>query len=85
MIDSHCHLDCPPLYEKLDDVLNRAQLAGIKNLLTISTNLESFEIVKKIVLKYKIIYGTLGIHPHETKNYKDIDAKMLLKLRKNNR
>ena len=32
MIDSHCHLDHLQLYEKLDEVLNRAQLNGVKYL-----------------------------------------------------
>ena len=35
MIDSHCHLDHSPLYEKLDEIVNRAQLNGVKFLLTI--------------------------------------------------
>ena len=52
MIDSHCHLDHPPLYEKLSEVVNRAQLIGIKFFLTISTSLKSFETVKTIISKY---------------------------------
>ena len=73
MIDSHCHLDHSPLYEKLDEIVNRAELSGVESLLTISTSLKSFEIVKRIVLKYKNIYGSLGIHPHETKDHINVD------------
>jgi len=51
MIDSHCHLDHSPLYEKLDEIVNRAELSGVGCLLTISTSLKSFEIVKRIILK----------------------------------
>jgi len=39
---------------------------GISKLLTISTTIESFDKIKKIIQKDKIIYGTYGIHPHET-------------------
>ena len=86
MIDSHCHLDQPILYDKLDDIINRAKSIGIKIFLTISTSLESFEKVKIITKKYKNIYGTLGIHPHETKNYVNVDKKKLLQLKgKNNK
>ena len=80
MIDSHCHLDHSPLYEKLDEVVNRAQLIGVKFLLTISTNLKSFEIVKTIISKYENIYGTLGIHPHETKEFLKVDKSFILSI-----
>ena len=68
MIDSHCHLDHEPLLSNLDDIIKRSKDVGIKKLLTISTSLESFSRVKKIVNKDEIIYGTIGIHPHETKD-----------------
>tara|TARA_B100000767_G_scaffold119962_1_gene114367 strand:+ start:285 stop:1046 length:762 start_codon:yes stop_codon:yes gene_type:complete len=68
MIDSHCHLDYEPLYENLKDVLIRSKNIGITKLLTISTTLDSFEKIKAIIKKDKIIYGTYGIHPHETEN-----------------
>ena len=34
---------------------------------------------------YKNIYGTLGIHPHETKNHVDVDKKRLLELKGRNK
>ena len=86
MIDSHCHLDHSPLYENLNEVLKRAELSGVKFFLTISTNLNSFEHIKVIVSKYKNIYGTIGIHPHEAKNYSKVDKKTLINLKgKNNK
>ncbi len=84
MIDSHCHLDHSPLYEKLDEIVNRAELSGVECLLTISTSLKSFEIVKRIILKYKSIFGTVGIHPHESKDHINVDKKMLISLRNEN-
>ena len=71
--DSHCHLDNLNLYRKLDDVVRRAEYSHIKYLLTICTTLESFEKIKLIVKKYKNIYGTFGIHPHESEKYTNID------------
>ena len=70
MIDSHCHLDHEPLVSDLNNVIERSKKMGIKKLLTISTSYESFERVAKIVNKDAIIYGTIGIHPHETKDNK---------------
>ena len=66
MIDSHCHLDHEPLHENLSEVITRSKEIGITKLLTICTTLESFENIKAIVKKDKMIYGTYGIHPHET-------------------
>ena len=65
MIDSHCHLDHEPLYQNINEVISRSKNAGITKLLTICTNLDSFENIKKIVNLDPIIYGTFGIHPHE--------------------
>ena len=66
MIDSHCHLDHEPLFGNLDNVIKRSKDIGIKKLLTISTTIESFEKIKILVNKDRMIYGTYGIHPHET-------------------
>ena len=68
MIDSHCHLDHEPLLSDLSNVIKRSKDIGIEKLLTISTTLESFERIKKIINMDEIIYGTIGIHPHECGN-----------------
>jgi TatD DNase family protein len=65
MIDSHCHLDHEPLYQNLNEVILRSKDIGITKLLTICTNLNSFENIKKIINLDPIIYGTFGIHPHD--------------------
>ena len=70
MIDSHCHLDHEPLFSNLSDILERSKKIGLKKILTISTNFESFERIKKIITKDPIIYGSIGIHPHETTSNK---------------
>ena len=70
MIDSHCHLDHDPLFNNINEILNRSKVVGLKKLLTICTSNESFENVQKILEIDEIIYGTYGIHPHETKNNK---------------
>jgi len=66
MIDSHCHLDHEPLFSDLNNIIKRSKDVGIQKLLTISTSLESFNRIKEIVKKDDIIYGTIGIHPHES-------------------
>ena len=85
MIDSHCHLDHEPLLENLMDVINRSKEIGITKLLTICTTLDSFEKIKTIVSKDEMIYGTFGIHPHETEN-NQIDKQTIIRaVNKNNK
>ena len=66
MIDSHCHLDHEPLFSNINEIITRCKEVGLKKILTISTNIKSFENIKKIIEFDEIIYGTIGIHPHET-------------------
>ena len=78
IVDSHCHLDNPHLYNQLEDVISRAKSNNIEYLLSICTTLESFEKIKLIINKYKNVYGTFGIHPHETDQYKKVDLNFIL-------
>ena len=66
MIDSHCHLDHEPLFSNINEIIKRSKETGLKKILTISTSLESFENIKKIIDIDEMIYGTIGIHPHES-------------------
>ena len=70
MIDSHCHLDHDPLLSNIKEVLSRSKNVGIKKLLTISTNLESYKNILKIIKIDPMIFGSIGIHPHEVKDCK---------------
>tara|TARA_B100000497_G_C7618236_1_gene371392 strand:+ start:183 stop:944 length:762 start_codon:yes stop_codon:yes gene_type:complete len=85
MIDSHCHLDHEPLFSDLKNVIQRSKDVGIEKLLTISTSLESFSRIKKLIKIDEMIYGTIGIHPHESS--KDIiTSKEIIKdLRENSK
>ncbi len=83
MIDSHCHLDHEPLLSDLENVIQRSKDVGIEKLLTISTSIESFSRVKELVHKDEIIYGTIGIHPHET-NKEIVNSEFIEKSLKEN-
>ena len=82
MIDSHCHLDHEPLLSNINDIINRSKKVGITKLLTICTTLQSFEKIKKLVLVDNMIFGTFGIHPHETED-NTVDSSDIIKKIKN--
>ena len=83
MIDSHCHLDHEPLSTNLKEVISRSKAIGINKLLTICTTINSYENILKIVEIDPIIYGTFGIHPHETDNDKVSKNEIVKKIKLN--
>jgi len=63
----------------LNIVVERALSNNVMFLLSISTTDESYTRILEIIKKYKNIYGTYGIHPHETKNYNNLKTKEIIK------
>ena len=71
IIDSHAHLDYPKIIEQLDDVIKRANKAGVKNIISIGVKLSKFKNVQAISEKYEDIFFSAGIHPHEASSEPD--------------
>ena len=84
MIDSHCHLDHEPLAENLSQVILRSKNIGLDKILTISTTTSSFSKIIDIVNFDPMIYGTFGIHPHET-NLEFVKKETIVKNIKSNK
>ena len=85
MIDSHCHLDHEPLFSNLNDIIFRSKEVGITKLLTISTTLSSYNNVLKLIDVDPIVYGSIGIHPHEVKNDKITSDYLVNEFEKNSK
>ena len=83
MIDSHCHLDHEPLLSDLKNVIQRSKDVGIKKLLTISTSFESFTRIKDLIKIDEMIYGTIGIHPHESSKDIITSSELIKNLKEN--
>ena len=79
IIDSHCHLTYEPMSNSLNDTIKRADKGGVKYILTISTEDKSFDKILDIITRYKNVYGTYGIHPHEAKTHKNIKTIDIIK------
>ena len=83
IVDSHCHLNFPQFKDKLDEIVNRALDKGVSKMLTISTKLIEISNLEDISKAYSEVYNSVGVHPHECKNYKDLCLEDLLKYTKN--
>ena len=68
-VDSHCHLEMEAYDEDRRAVIDRASGAGISCMLTVGTEVRYFPKVVEIIEAYPHIYGAVGIHPHNAKNY----------------
>ena len=84
MIDSHCHLDHEPMFSDLKNIILRSKAIGVKKILSICTTISSFDKIIKIVNFDPMIYGTFGIHPHETSS-NIVSKKEIIKNVKNNK
>jgi len=69
LIDSHSHLILEPFDKDRDKVIEEAFSSGITHIVQSCDNLE--EIEKNLILtkKYRNIYSSIGIHPHEAKSW----------------
>lgn len=63
LVDSHCHLDYPD-FADLDAVDARAREAGIGAMLTIGTQMSTFDAVLNVACQKENIYCTVGVHPN---------------------
>lgn len=68
LVDSHCHLDYPPMADDLAGTIARARSAGVGTMLTIGTKLRDFPRVRAIAEANDNIFCSVGIHPHEAQN-----------------
>jgi TatD DNase family protein len=64
MIDSHCHLTDPRLYEQLPAVLERARVAGVERMITIGTDPEDGRAALALCREHPQVRCALGVHPN---------------------
>jgi len=63
LIETHAHLDYPDFARDFDDILQRANDAGVTRIITIATSLESSKRVVALAEKYSNVYAVVGVHP----------------------
>ncbi len=80
LVDSHCHLDFKDFADELDDVVARADNAGIGRMVTICTRVRQFDKVLAIAERYEQVFCSVGTHPHNAGDESDISTDMLVKL-----
>ena len=82
IIDTHCHLNDEALYKDLDNVISRAQQAGVEKMIVIGWDKASSELAIKLAEQYDFIYAVIGFHPENIFDVSDKELYELLNLSK---
>lgn len=75
-IDIHCHLD---MLEDPKEAVSKAKKCGVEKIITISTNPASQKKVLDFAGSFPNVFCTLGIHPHDAKDFNIEVKKYILK------
>ena len=80
MIDTHCHLTDPRLFEHLDAVLSRAAAAGVDRVVTIGTDVEDAQAAIEVCQRTANVRCAVGIHPNYSADARVEDVAKLRQL-----
>src|SRR5260221_10649113 len=80
MIDTHCHLTDPRLLEQLDEVFERARVAGVGRMITIGTDLADDRAAVALCRGRPNLRCAVGIHPNYTQDATLADVALLREL-----
>ena len=65
-VDTHCHLDQPPLADEVEAILARARAVGVRRCVTIGTTVDASRSTVALARRYPdMLRAAVGIHPHE--------------------
>jgi TatD DNase family protein len=72
LIDSHAHLTFPELRDQVDDVLARADQAGVDHIITIGIDLDGAREAVELARRHPgRLYAAGAFHPHEAEKVDD--------------
>ena len=80
IVDSHCHLDFDVLAGDIDGVIARAHAAGVHLMVTISTRVKRFDVLRDFAERHEEVWFTVGTHPHNADEELDVTAERLSQL-----
>lgn len=81
-IDSHSHLILEAFDNDRDEVVQQALSNGITHIVQSCDNLEEIEKNLILIKKYKNLYSSVGIHPHEAKSWTSVSKDTIVNFTK---
>lgn len=80
LIDTHCHLDFADFEAERDDIIARAEDAGVSQMVTISTRVRKLDALLAITEKYPNVFCSVGTHPNNANEELDVTSADLVAL-----
>ncbi len=74
MFDTHCHLNFKVFENRENEVVKKAERAGVDYLLIPGTDFQTSKKAVEIACKFENVFAAAGIHPHHAMALKDIDT-----------
>ncbi|QPC80879.1 TatD family hydrolase [Phototrophicus methaneseepsis] len=71
MIDTHCHLNFESYDTDRDEILARAQEAGVDRIIIPSIETTTCQDVLNLAHAHEGIYAAVGVHPNDTANFNE--------------
>lgn len=81
-VDTHTHLFYSNFEKDLDQVIKRAIDAGVDYMIVPGTDIATSEKAIELAVKFDQIYATVGVHPHDSKDWNETFVPRLEKLAK---
>jgi TatD DNase family protein len=74
LVDTHCHIHFPNFELPEQEVIAAANQAGVTRLMAVGCTLEDSKLAIKLAARYDHIWASIGLHPHEGKEYVNDDV-----------
>lgn len=69
LIDTHAHLNDSKFESDIDEVVARANAAGVGRIIVCGYDLESSRAAVELASRFDCVFATVGVHPHDAKHY----------------
>lgn len=69
LIDTHCHLNFKVFRSQVDEVLDRAQEAGVEQVVVVGSQLKNSKRAVAQGQEHEAIFAAVGVHPHHVWEY----------------
>ncbi len=81
MIDTHCHIHFPQFDEDREEIIKECE-EKLDAVVTVGCDIEDSKKAIEVASQGKNVFASVGIHPHEAKNYSEKDYEKIISLAK---
>lgn len=76
-IDTHCHLVSEKLRDDLKSYVAEAKIHGIHKIINVAYDPETVELVQSQIDQHDMLYGAVGIQPHDALSFNETTAQRI--------